>query len=172
MPPGSQVRYDERPLAVALPALLSAINVGPKRGTTPVVVACHACAHLTLQIVEMASVACAPMIAVMPCCHSAKVLGSKWKAAADALAMPLGVFADVALVGALGARGYETQLLIVNGCAETSNRLVLGQIPPADARSSGAVTAQGPSTPSLWPIGVGFGLSSSRHLSFALVCSC
>ena len=90
--------------------------------------ACHACAHLTLQIVEVASLARAPMIGVMPCCHSAKVLGSKWKSAADALGMSLGAFADVALVGALGARGYETQLQLVKGCAETSNRLVFAQL--------------------------------------------
>jgi hypothetical protein len=97
LPPQSEVRYDERPLSEALPALLGtsgssralAVEEGRVSVPVPAVVACHACAHLTLQIVELASVAHAPMICVMPCCHSAKVLGSKFKAAADALGMPL-----------------------------------------------------------------------------------
>lgn len=95
------VVYDERRLSDGLPELLAAGGGG---GGVPAVVACHACAHLTLQIVALSAAASSPVVAVMPCCHSAAVVGSKAKAAADALQLPLGVFADIALYGALGAR--------------------------------------------------------------------
>jgi hypothetical protein len=90
--------YDERPLAEALPAsppppsrsifaaqpaqktkvprCLGLRGVSPQElleGGPPAVVACHACAHLSLQLAEMASVARSPAIVLMPCCHSAKV---------------------------------------------------------------------------------------------------
>ena len=120
--------------------------VGNQPAPAPVVVACHACSHLSLQIVQLASAQShASAIAVMPCCHSKQTTGPKFKAAADALGMPLGVFIDIALFGALGARGYTAQLKLVKECSATSNRLVIGQ------RVSPSTPDTPPSTPVLWP---------------------
>ena len=58
----SPVTYDERPLTVALPEILVGVTgaiggMGDIRSIVkvPAIVACHACAHLSVQIAEMAA---------------------------------------------------------------------------------------------------------------------
>ncbi|CAD7949309.1 unnamed protein product [Amoebophrya sp. A25] len=48
------------------------------------VVACHACQHLTEETIEIAQ-SFGVHVAVMPCCHSDRTQGARWKATAGAL---------------------------------------------------------------------------------------
>lgn len=101
LPESYSLQYDERPLDEALPYLLRGGDGG---GGGTVVVACHACAHLTRDLVEIAVAERAAGIAVMPCCHSRRTVAGadRTKHAADALGLPLGAVADIALRPARG----------------------------------------------------------------------
>jgi len=124
LPESYSLQYDERPLDEALPYLLRGGDGG---GGGTVVVACHACAHLTRDLVEIAVAERAAGIAVMPCCHSRRTVAGadRTKHAADALGLPLGVVADIALLGRLEAAGYDARLRVVEACAPSSNRVVV-----------------------------------------------
>mmetsp|Transcript_15481 Transcript_15481/g.43345 ORF Transcript_15481/g.43345 Transcript_15481/m.43345 type:complete len:311 (-) Transcript_15481:6-938(-) len=114
------LRFDQRPLLEALP---EAIGEAKANGYQATVLACHACQHLSDQVVDIA-ICHGARFAVMPCCH--KDHTQLLKASAAALGLPLGVCMDLVTLGRATERGYAAKLATINSAITPHNRLVVG----------------------------------------------
>jgi 8-oxo-dGTP pyrophosphatase MutT (NUDIX family) len=150
---GKVLRYRHEVLQTGLPAELARateiLGISPRR---ILVVACHACQHLSDQIVEI-SCRHGVHVAVMPCCQRDLSPGGSWRVVSQRLAVPVEVVMDVLLAGkamswcvgqALGT-SYDVRIKVVAGSATPQNRLVLCRADPlaAGRRTEAMETAQG-----------------------------
>lgn len=129
IPDDATIRYIESPLDTALPALL-------EENDDAVAVACHACQHLSAEVVRIA-IASSRDFAVMPCCH--KDLSGEVKHAAAAAEVPLGVAMDLCMLGAIQATPrYRGSLRTIDARITPQNRVVVGtrrDVDPAQAQA-------------------------------------
>ena len=99
------------------------------------VVACHACQHLTDEVCTIAA-AFGAHVAVMPCCH--KDHSGTWKAAGRVLNVPLGVVCDLLLAGRMGALGraagvrYDVRMRCIKPETTPQNRIIVARAKPLD----------------------------------------
>ena len=129
---GKELRYRHEGLRTGLPAELErAID----KGISPnriLVVACHACQHLsdeTLQIACQAGV----NAAVMPCCQRDLSPSSIWKVVSKRLGMRFEVVMDILLAGkcmswSVGQEldtAYDVRMKVLEGSSTPQNRLIL-----------------------------------------------
>jgi len=124
-PPDAVLRYIESPLQSALPSLVNSEK-------DVVVVACHACQHLSAEVARQCIAACRDF-AVMPCCH--KDPHGEMKHAAAALQMPLGAVMDVALIGTIQAAGHRASLRTIDPTITPQNRVLIGLCSQTEART-------------------------------------
>ena len=125
--PGKVLTYRTECLRTGLPAELERC-----RGRRVLVVACHACQHLTDEVVGIALQHGASGISVMPCCHKDRT-GGAWKAAAKAFGVNIGTCMDLVLAGRLAPEGrlhgfdYEVRMRIASKTSTPQNRIVIGR---------------------------------------------
>lgn len=132
---GTELRYRYEGLKTGLPTELC-LAMG--KGTRPeriLVVACHACQHLSEEIVE---IACryGTNVAVMPCCQRDLAPGSPWKVVSTRLKIPMEMTMDLLLAGKamswsvgeeLGT-GYDVRMKVLEGSSTPQNRLILCRV--------------------------------------------
>ena len=88
------------------------------------VVACHACQHLSEEILQ---IACqnGVNVAVMPCCQKDRSPGSTWKAASKNLSIPVAKVMDILQCGKLMALGtHMIRLKCVDSRITPQNRII------------------------------------------------
>jgi hypothetical protein len=125
------------------------LGISPRR---ILVVACHACQHLSDQIVEI-SCRHGVHVAVMPCCQRDLSPGGSWRVVSQRLAVPMEVVMDLLLAGKAMSwcvgqplrTSYDVRIKVVSGSATPQNRLILCRADPlaADRRTDAIETAQG-----------------------------
>ena len=106
------------PLQTALPNITS-----PSQDTDVVVVACHACQHLSAEVARVC-IRDERDFAVMPCCH--KDPHGEMKSAAAALGISLGTVMDLALIGSIQGAGHRASLRTIDESITPQNRVVIG----------------------------------------------
>mmetsp|Transcript_5215 Transcript_5215/g.9927 ORF Transcript_5215/g.9927 Transcript_5215/m.9927 type:complete len:325 (+) Transcript_5215:215-1189(+) len=93
-----------------------------------VVVACHACSHLSDEVLQMCSHAHVDF-AVMPCCHrdqARDVDRGQIKHAADECNISLGLAMDLVRMGRMQALGYFMRFRTVDAKISPHNRILIG----------------------------------------------
>lgn len=118
-------------------------NVGGGGGSAVAVVACHACAHLTGDVIEAAARAgCS--VATMSCCHSRKTHGDAIWHAARAHNLNFGAAADMATLGRMQALGMDVRFRQIDAKITPENRILIGlpQTPEARLKQAAAVQAK------------------------------
>lgn len=97
------------------------------RTTSPeriLVVACHACQHLSEEILEI-SCRYGVNAAVMPCCQKDLSDGS-WKAATNNLSIPIGPTMDLLLAGKMMAsKNYDVRMKVIDSKITPQNRIII-----------------------------------------------
>mmetsp|Transcript_15767 Transcript_15767/g.37431 ORF Transcript_15767/g.37431 Transcript_15767/m.37431 type:complete len:261 (-) Transcript_15767:252-1034(-) len=131
----SAVDFVQHGLAEALP---DAIARETALGSRVTVLACHACQHLSDQVMDIATAHGVPF-AVMPCCH--KDPTGAMKSAAAAVGAPLGVCMDLATLGRVSERGYRAKLLAIDPGITPHNRVIAG-VPAAGGEDAAAARAE------------------------------
>ena len=129
---GKELRYRHEGLRVGLPAELSRAI---QSGTPPdriLVVACHACQHLSDETLQ---IACQHGVhaAVMPCCQRDFSPSSVWKTVAKRLGISMEIVMDILLAGkAMSWREgqdiptyYDVRMKVLEGSSTPQNRLIL-----------------------------------------------
>ena len=89
------------------------------------VVACHACSHLSEEILE---IACnyRVHVAVMPCCQKDRTPGSPWKAVSKNLSVPIAKLIDVLQCGKIMALGsHDVRLKCIDAKITPQNRIIV-----------------------------------------------
>ncbi|VEU42334.1 unnamed protein product [Pseudo-nitzschia multistriata] len=89
------------------------------------VVACHACQHLSEEILE---IACRFGVhaAVMPCCQKDRSVGSTWKAASKNLSIPVAKMMDILQCGKMMALGsHNVRLKCIDSKITPQNRIIV-----------------------------------------------
>ena len=129
---GRDLRYRYEGLRTGLPAeLLRARNVGI-RSDRILVVACHACQHLSDETLQ---IACEFGVhaAVMPCCQRDLSPGCAWKAVSKRLSIPTELVMDIVLAGkamswSVGQEhqtSYDVRMKLLEGSSTPQNRIIL-----------------------------------------------
>lgn len=119
------LRYRHEPLQMGLPAELSIATKRHQRDRI-LVVGCHACQHLSEDIIEI-SRRYNVQIAVMPCCQKDQLPGSPWKSTSKLLGIPFATTMDILLAGkALSSdRQYDVRMKLIDSDITPQNRLIL-----------------------------------------------
>lgn len=121
-----RLRYRHECLRTGLPEELESAlcHVSPER---VLVVACHACQHLSEEVLD---IACryGVQVAVMPCCQR-DVSGGSWKALSRRLQVPFAVVSDLLLAGRTMALNsledrYETRMKVIDASITPQNRVI------------------------------------------------
>jgi 8-oxo-dGTP pyrophosphatase MutT (NUDIX family) len=89
------------------------------------VVACHACQHLSEEILE---IACrfGVHVAVMPCCQKDTSPGSSWKSTSKNLSIPMEKVMDILLAGKMMAfPNYDVRMKCMDPKITPQNRIIL-----------------------------------------------
>ena len=123
---GKELLYRTECLRTGLPAeLKEALTVTiPER---ILVVACHACQHLSEETLEIAS-RYGVHAAVMPCCQKDVSSGSSWKAASNQLSIPVAHTMDLLLAGKMMAsRKYNVRMKFMDSKITPQNRVIICQ---------------------------------------------
>eukprot|EP00977_Amphora_coffeiformis_P011660 scaffold2804_cov181-Amphora_coffeaeformis.AAC.28 len=129
---GRELRYRYEGLRTGLPAeLLRAINVGI-RPDRILVVACHACQHLSDETLQIACEFGAHA-AIMPCCQRDLSPGCAWKAVSKRLNIPMEIVMDIVLAGKAMSwsagqehqTSYDVRMKVLEGSSTPQNRLIL-----------------------------------------------
>lgn len=127
-----ELKYRYEGLRTGLPAeLLRARNAGIKPNRI-LVVACHACQHLSDETLQ---IACEFGVhaAVMPCCQRDLSPGCTWKAVSKRLNIPMEVVMDIVLAGKIMSwsvgqehqLSYDVRMKVLEGSSTPQNRLIL-----------------------------------------------
>ncbi|KAL3916688.1 MAG: hypothetical protein SGILL_005064 [Bacillariaceae sp.] len=88
------------------------------------VVACHACQHLSEEILDI-SCRYGVHVAVMPCCQKDHSPGSSWKAAGKNLSLPVGEVMDLLQCGKIMALGtHDVRMKVIDSKITPQNRLI------------------------------------------------
>ena len=130
---GKMFRYRHECLRTGLPnELEDFIRRKQTDASRILVVACHACQHLSEEIVD---IACrfGVQVAVMPCCQRDTSPGCAWKAASKNLGIPVNYVMDLLLAGkamswSVGLEAqvtYDVRMRLINHKLTPQNRLIL-----------------------------------------------
>jgi hypothetical protein len=88
------------------------------------VVACHACQHLSEEILQI-SCRYGVHVAVMPCCQKDRSPGSTWKAASKNLSVPVAKVMDILQCGKIMALGsHSVRLKCIDSKITPQNRII------------------------------------------------
>jgi 8-oxo-dGTP pyrophosphatase MutT (NUDIX family) len=118
--------YRNECLRTGLPAELQRALAITSRNKI-LVVACHACQHLSEEIVD---IACRFGVssAVMPCCQKDLSRGGSWKSTSKNLGIPLGHMMDVLLAGRIMGQGtHEVRMNCLDPSITPHNRIILAR---------------------------------------------
>jgi 8-oxo-dGTP pyrophosphatase MutT (NUDIX family) len=129
---GKELRYRYECLRSGLPAELESA-LKSTRADRILVVACHACQHLSDEILD---ISCRHGVhaAVMPCCQKdPSSAGSSWKEISKKLNVPIEIIMDVLLAGKAmswttgeeAAVSYDVRMKAIDGSITPQNRLIL-----------------------------------------------
>jgi 8-oxo-dGTP pyrophosphatase MutT (NUDIX family) len=130
--PTKDLRYRHECLRTGLPSELDhAIAVENVDPAKILVVACHACQHLSEEILHT-SLRYGVQVAVMPCCQRDSTQGCNWKAASKNLGLPIPVTMDLLLagkamswgVGSKAGVAYDVRLKTINSRITPQNRII------------------------------------------------
>jgi 8-oxo-dGTP pyrophosphatase MutT (NUDIX family) len=95
------------------------------------VVACHACQHLSEEILKI-SCGFGVSVAVMPCCQKDASPGSSWKAASKNLGIPVEKVMDILLAGKVMGlswqskrNAYDVRMKLIDEAITPQNRVVM-----------------------------------------------
>ena len=128
---GKELRYLYEGLRVGLPSELSkAVDQGipPER---ILVVACHACQHLSDETLQ---IAChfGANAAIMPCCQRDLTNGNVWKQVSKRLGVRMEIVMDILLAGKAmswphdgKANSFDVRMKVLEGSSTPQNRLIL-----------------------------------------------
>lgn len=128
---GKELRYRHEGLQTGLPAELAGAT---KRGVPPdriLVVACHACQHLSDETLQ---IACrhGSHVAVMPCCQRDLSPGSVWKTVAKSLGIPMEIVMDILLAGKamswFSKTSYDVRMKVLERSSTPQNRLIICRV--------------------------------------------
>jgi 8-oxo-dGTP diphosphatase len=100
------------------------------------VVACHACQHLSEETLD---IACryGVHVAVMPCCQKDLSEGGSWKATSKNLLIPIGPTMDLLLAGKMMAsKNYDVRMKVIDSKITPQNRVIICQALSGDVTSS------------------------------------
>lgn len=134
------MRYRHECLRTGLPTeLYQALQYYPRENI--LVVACHACQHLSEEIVQI-SCEIGVNVAVMPCCQKDVSPGSNWKQTSKNLQIPVQYTMDILLAGKVmswqvGRKAgvhYDVRLKVINSKLTAQNRLIICRALACDAR--------------------------------------
>ena len=129
---GKTFRYRHEGLQTGLPAeIMQAIKCGVPSDKI-LVVACHACQHLSDETLE---ICCRNGVhaAVLPCCQRDLSPGGAWKAVAKRLGIHMEVVMDILLAGKVMSWpiekdvsvAYDVRIKVLEGSSTPQNRLIL-----------------------------------------------
>lgn len=118
------LRYQPECLRTGLPKELRKL-----KKSNVLVVACHACQHLSEEILEIAS-GFGVSAAVMPCCQKDPSPGSTWKATSKNLDIPVEKVMDLLLAGKMmswqnSGNGYDVRIKMIDEQITPQNRIIL-----------------------------------------------
>ena len=149
---GKTLRYRHEPLRSGLPTELESLvgscnEDGRKQTERPhvLVLACHACQHLSEETVSIAY-QYQTSVAVMPCCQKDNSRGYAWKSASKNMGVPVGVVMDILLAGkamSFNAYGegttteattanngaYDVRIKTIDKTVTPQNRIILCRAP-------------------------------------------
>lgn len=131
------LRYRHECLRTGLPEELARATVDKSR---ILVVACHACQHLSDEIL---SITCSHGVstAVMPCCQKDTSPGSSWKATSKNLGIPIEKVMDLLLAGKVmswttgqeASVAYDVRMKSIDATITPQNRIILCRPQSMDA---------------------------------------
>lgn len=123
------LRFRHECLRTGLPAEL-ALALRQTRPDRILVVACHACQHLSDEVLEISRWH-GVHAAVMPCCQKDPTPGSNWKAASQKLGIPIEKTMDLLLAGkcmtwdAHGSYCYDVRMKFIDATITPQNRIIV-----------------------------------------------
>lgn len=89
------------------------------------VVACHACSHLSEEIINIAC-SCGVHVAVMPCCQRDFSPGMPWKATSKTLSIPVAYVIDLLQCGKIMSREtHEVRMKFIDPAITPQNRIIV-----------------------------------------------
>ena len=144
---GKTLRYRHEGLRTGLPAELAR---AVEQGICPdqiLVVACHACQHLSDEALQ---IACRHGVhaAIMPCCQRDLSPGNSWKMVSKRLGVPMEIVMDILLAGKAMSwtagrdanTCFDVRMKVLEGSSTPQNRLILSRADATfQARRSRAV---------------------------------
>ena len=135
--PNKTLRYRYECLRTALPdelfRILQETKIQPQE---ILVVACHACQHLSEEIIQI-SCNYGVHVAVMPCCQKDTSPGSVWKTASKNLSIPFAKVMDVLLAGKVMANpSYDVRMKVINSDITPQNRIIICRAVASSSSSS------------------------------------
>jgi hypothetical protein len=126
------LRYRHECLRSALPMELSEIILNNRTPRDRVlVVACHACQHLSEETLDIACRQYGVHAAVMPCCQKDRTRGSSWKALSMQIGTPTSVIMDLLLAGRAMSwhtpdnLTYDVRMKTINDQITPQNRIIV-----------------------------------------------
>lgn len=135
---GKSLRYRHEALHTGLPEELCWALQNSTKPERILVVACHACQHLSDEILEIA-IEFGVNAAVMPCCQRDLSNGYVWKAASKNLGIRMEIVMDLLLAGktmswSVGKGtgvAYDVRLKVLDKSSTPQNRLILCRVDAA-----------------------------------------
>jgi 8-oxo-dGTP pyrophosphatase MutT (NUDIX family) len=98
------------------------LGVAPER---ILVVACHACQHLSEETLQIACAKYRATAAIMPCCQKDVSPGGAWKQTSRNLNLPLPSVMDLLLAGKVMAWSYDVRMKTIHENITPQNRVIL-----------------------------------------------
>ena len=89
------------------------------------VVACHACSHLSDSAID-ACIEARCDFAVMPCCHKDHLTANQMALVAKTLKVNVHEAVDVARLGGIVARGFDCRWRTIDAAITPENRILIG----------------------------------------------
>jgi 8-oxo-dGTP pyrophosphatase MutT (NUDIX family) len=119
--------YQYECLRTGLP---STVDIFLKGGIPPsriLVVACHACQHLSDEILQISCETFGVAAAVMPCCQKDTSPGGSWKSISKNLGVPFATVMDLLLAGKTmtWSLPYDIRMKTIDGNITPQNRVIL-----------------------------------------------
>lgn len=137
VPSHKSITYQRAPLQTALgPAIAALLKTHP--ASSILVVACHACQHLTTSLLTITSLY-GIAAAVMPCCQ---VPSQSLKAFARNGNLDPAMLADVSCVGVMEEKGYEVCIKALTKASTPMNRIISCKFRTGGKKENGDVVVK------------------------------
>ena len=120
--PNKTLRYKHECLRTALPNELQTY-----KDKNILVVGCHACQHLSEEIIQISCEYGVKYIAVMPCCQKDQTSGTIWKRTSKTLCIPIEKLMDILLAGKV--MGYRGSIGSTNNDDDVNTNSTNGNVP-------------------------------------------